>query len=116
MANQRMIVTIDFIPLPFILANLLKKKKNEKKESSSILLLLSCTPENGRCCVDTGERSSYHDLKSPKQHEDDIQIHCSFSILFLSFFLSHLETKHTHDIHRQILFGEKRIHLETVWP
>jgi hypothetical protein len=41
MANQRMIVTIDFIPLPFILANLLKKKKNEKKNLPPPPLLYS---------------------------------------------------------------------------
>jgi len=39
MANQRMIVTIDFILLPFILANLLKKKKIPEKNKQKKLNL-----------------------------------------------------------------------------
>lgn len=113
MANQRMIVTIDFIPLPFILANLLKKKKKEKKNlppSSSILLLLSLVLPKMVGVVLTRANEAVITISShPNNMRTTFKFIAAFqSFFFLPFFLSFPFRNETHTRHLQRYFLEKK--------
>jgi hypothetical protein len=96
MANQRMIVTIDFIPLPFILANLLKKKKNEKKNLPPPPLLYS-RKWSVLCWHGRTKQLSRSQVTQTTwgRHSNSLQLFNPFSF-FLSFpFRNETHTRHS---------------------